>query len=206
MNKYSGSSYDKYNTIYPNNNEVLRPFRQTIYNSNLKVIMLFDEPYNNGEATGLPLHIDDSHHAILPRSKYQHNVYSFEKLLQAENTPYNILDITSWCNQGVLLYPMAMTSEHNKLNEHLTTWLPFTETLLMQIVFNNPNAILVTFTGNVSHSARKVVSGVNGNNKILNSPAAYNTQFDYKEFSEYNVLKRINDELSKRNEKTIKWI
>ncbi len=195
MNNYSGSAYDS-GIMYPNTNEVLKPFRQTT-NDKLKVLMVFEEPYNNGEATGLPLELDEYHKPLSERNRHQQSIEVFNKLLDKD------VKIIDWCNQGVLLCNLSLTSEHNKLNKHLTLWNDFSETLLSQLIFDNPNLIIVTFSSNIAFTIKKCLSTVRVDRLIYNSPPAYNTEYSYKEFKEYNVLNKLDMLLKTKNK--IQW-
>lgn len=197
MSKYSDSAYDE-KEMYPTKPDwIFKPFRQTLYNE-VKVLMLFDEPYNNGDATGLPLEL--GHKSYNKRSKHQADIDFFEELLRYY--PYQPLDVTKWCDQGVLMLHLSFTSEYKQLNKHLTEWLPFTETLIGQLLFDIPDLVVVTFSEQAKYSVNKLGYTITTLH-IINSPEAHN---NFIEFKEFDVLDKINKELVKLNKIQIEWI
>jgi uracil-DNA glycosylase len=97
-----------------------------------KVIWIGQDPYHNGQATGLCMGIKNP--PIPPTLRV------LNRSLEVETgSPINDLSLESWAKQGVLLLNASLTVEEKKPNSHVDLWRGFVSELLENILVNiNP--------------------------------------------------------------------
>jgi uracil-DNA glycosylase len=161
--EYMGKLMDKVReeyrlgTVYPEKPRVFRAFRETPWND-LRVVILGQDPYHNGSATGLAFanegevtspslrKIEDLHH----RYGIDHSHFCFDPSLE------------SWAKQGVLMLNTALTVKKGQAGSHTKYWKKFTEGVLKTIAENKPDCIFMLW-GNDAKSFKPVV----GNCRVL---------------------------------------
>ena len=125
--------------VYPQRKNVFRAFRECSP-TNLKVVILGQDPYHDGSAIGLAFGNNNEKLRISP---------SLKKILECVEREFNTLkideDITlqSWANQGVLLLNTALTVEKSKPKSHSKPWKLFTEFVVKYIAQNFPGTIFM---------------------------------------------------------------
>lgn len=106
---------------YPEPKNIFRAFEETSY-KNLSVVILGQDPYHDGNATGLCF---DCKNKVTPSMRSIQDAYQ-------DYNPYHfntdILEgkIDYWSKQGVLLLNTALTVEKGKPNSHKKYWDDFT--------------------------------------------------------------------------------
>lgn len=126
--------------IYPSSDKTWRAFVECPFDQ-LKVVWIGQDPYPNGEATGLAFEV----------AKEFEGTKSFDKILDAFNDCYpshfnvDLLsgNITPWANQGVLLLNTALSVEAGKPNSHKHYWEKFTQKLLSELYNYNKDLIFI---------------------------------------------------------------
>lgn len=131
---------------YPDYNNIFRVFNLTPYN-NLHTIILCQDPYFDGSATGIALGNS------VNTSKVSASLRVIEEAVIDYTNPdcnNRVFDysLESWCKQGILLLNTALTVEANKPNSHTLLWRTFMVKLLSNIDKSNPGLIWVLFGSN----------------------------------------------------------
>ncbi len=104
------SLYDN-KVIYPDKKNIFKALKLTDY-KDVKVVILGQDPYHNGQADGLAFSSNDMK---IPASLK--NI--FKELCADLNIDYpRNPDLTSWANNGVLLLNTALTVEKGKPDSH----------------------------------------------------------------------------------------
>ena len=116
-------------TIYPEKENIFRALR-LCPPSKTKVVILGQDPYHDGHATGLAFSNTD----LLYISPSLKNI-----LKEVENDVLDGFcldqdpDLTRWAEQGVLLLNTALTVEKKRPGSHTDIWKPFTQYLLTRL-------------------------------------------------------------------------
>ena len=124
--------YKLYNNkkVYPSPNNVFRCFKETPI-SLLKVVILGQDPYFNGRATGIAFANDENVLDISPsllqiKNSVEYSVYN-GLLIEFDTT------LLSWSKQGVLLLNSALTVEEFKPKSHSFLWKNFIKYVIKTI-------------------------------------------------------------------------
>jgi len=114
--------------LFPEPAEVFKAFRETPYDK-VKVVILGQDPYHDGNATGLAF---DCKKNITP---------SMARIIEGFSAQFpnhfstDIMDgnISRWSGEGVLLLNTALTVRKGDAGSHLSQWAPFTEQVILQL-------------------------------------------------------------------------
>jgi len=189
--------------IYPEAENIFRAFRMCPPDK-LKVVILGQDPYHDGSATGLAfsntnlLHISPSLRNIL--KEIENDMYDSLKIDQDP-------DLTRWAEQGVLLLNTALTVKKSAPGSHSELWKPFTEFVIKTLSEKVP-AVVYLLWG--AHAKSYVPLIDKRCNFILTSahpsPFSFHKGFSgNKHFSKTNeILKEVGKSLDKENYE-IKW-
>jgi len=188
----------KFGTIHPRaKHNIMRAFRECSYDT-LKVVILGENPYTNGSATGLAFGVSESSFYIPP---------SLEKIIEnVEKTLYKGLkldfDITleSWCKQGVLLLNSALTCG-NITNSHREKWQPFTKEVI-KTISNNKKGIIFMLWGNNAKSYAKYIDQ-NKHYVLEYHHPSYDARRNA--FWDCDHFGKANEILNENNKKGIRW-
>lgn len=115
--------------IEPDPAKVFHCFRSTPA-SELKVVILGQDPYADGSATGLAF-ANAEGRTLSPSLKVIKN--SVLSLANQEENPKFDQTLESWAKQGILLLNSALTVKRGNPGSHLLAWKPFIENLLTSI-------------------------------------------------------------------------
>lgn len=120
-------------SICPDVGKVFHCFRACDFD-NLKVVMLGQDPYFDGSATGLAFANDiykERFKSLSPSLKVIRD--SVLSLVDSKESPIFDPSLESWAKQGVLLLNSALTVKTGQPGSHLEAWKPFIERLLTGI-------------------------------------------------------------------------
>lgn len=199
---YLSDHYQKV-IIHPNKQDVFKCFKKCDP-SKLKVVILGQDPYYDGNATGLAFANDEDKLRMSP---------SLEKIKNTvERTVYNGLNfgfdqtLESWADQGVLLLNTSLTVQSGKPTSHFRIWDLFTKNILKIISKNFPGTIFVLW-GNKAQTYEKGKGydlSINCNVVKAIHPAAC---VHNKTFWTHNNFNEINNIIRDQNgeEFCIKW-
>ena len=104
---------------------------RTVQPKDIKVVILGQDPYPDGSATGLAFANDPSREGFKKLSPSLEVIKN--SVLSLSDNPENaIFDPTleSWAKQGILLLNSALTVKRGKPGSHSLAWKPFTERIL----------------------------------------------------------------------------
>lgn len=186
--------------IYPEIKNVFKTFK--LSPNNIKLVILGQDPYHNGNATGLCFSISKNCKKINPSLM---NIYK-----ELENEGFNPMktgDLSYLLKQGCFLYNTALTVRKDKPETHIDYWCNFTENLLQYISDNTKN-IAWLFLGKHAHNYNRF-SEKNGHISFTTShpsPFSANKKLGiYPAFLGSNVFIKINDFLEKNKKEKIYW-
>jgi len=150
-------------TVYPVPDDVFKAFRKCPLGK-LKVVILGQDPYHDGNATGLAF----SNRDLLCISPSLRNIFK-----EVENDCYDGLkldqdpNLERWAEQGVLLLNTALTVETGRPGVHAELWKPFTQFVLESISKECPAIVYLLWgahaKGYLEHISKE-------SNFILTSP------------------------------------
>lgn len=159
------------NTVFPETANIFRAFKECPPDQ-LKVVILGQDPYFDGSATGLAF---DNNYAkkggASPSLKkimkeiasdiYQTDLHGYSELKSNFNKTSVLEHLPK---QGVLLWNTALTVEQNKPLSHVELWAPFTD-LIIKAINRKPNIVWILWGAYAkSYSSRvgdthKVIEG-----------------------------------------------
>lgn len=116
--------------IEPSPERVFSCFKHTKA-ENLKVVILGQDPYFDGSATGLAFANTADRKVLSPSLKVIKD--SVLSLANSEETPIFDSTLESWAEQGILLLNSALTVRKGEPGSHMKAWRPFIERLLVAI-------------------------------------------------------------------------
>jgi len=187
-----------YPKIYPDQKNVFRAFRECPY-SKLSVVILLQDPYHDGSATGIAMANDADTDILSPslrivkdtisRTVYNSHEFDFDPTL------------ISWEKQGVILLNTALTVEDDKPLSHQVLWARFTELLLTKLSEVNSGIIYCLW----GKQAEKYAFLINWkSNTILT--CTHPVASAYKRIPwDCDHFIKINDQLKKFNNISITW-
>ncbi len=128
------------NRCYPSPGNVFRAFELTQFHD-LKVVILGQDPYHNGIATGLAFATSNGKMSPSLRNIVKELYDSYGLDVQKEfNT-----NLEHWARQGVLLINTSLTVREKKANSHKKIWEGFTEQVIRRIIANHKNIVFVAW-------------------------------------------------------------
>lgn len=136
--KYLDQEYKLHN-IYPKKENVFKAF-QLCDPSKLRVVIIGQDPYPNGQATGLAFANNEDTLSISPSLRH------IRKAVELNSDKINLdFDVTleSWAKQGVLLLNTALTVQYGQPNSHKKVWDKFTKFIIKFIGENFPGTIFL---------------------------------------------------------------
>lgn len=187
---------ENYN-IYPPNDLIFNAFNLTPFNQ-VKVIILAQDPYiRQGQAMGLSFSI--------PKGvKYPPSLKNIFKELKNDldiDIPANG-DLTQWSKEGVLLLNSILTVRARESMSHKDLgWEIFTDQIIRKLSKYKKNLIFVLW-GKKAQKKKELIDDSKHLILEANHPSpfsAYYGFFNCKHFS------KINEYLSKTNQKSINW-
>ena len=184
--------------MYPLIEKVFRAFIQP---KKIKVVLLGQDPYYNGNAVGLCFSIP-SGARINPSLM---NIYK-----ELSNSGYNVKkdgDLSHWKNQGVFMINTALTVEKNCAGEHLGIWYKFIEKVL-EYISDNIDNVCWLLMGSKALDMKKHVGNKTHELFITSHPVTYTAYKPLKQYPAFigsNVFKKINTFLKKNGKTKIKW-
>ncbi len=145
-------------TIFPAQVNIYKPFVVTDY-SNVKVIIVGQDPYSDGKATGIPFANCTSSYKFSP------SLLKIEETIKYEfpdKMKYLQYDLESWCKQGVLLINSGMTVRSGMPGSHIPYWKLFIKILLQELNARK-TGLIFCFWGNVAKDFKPLIE--TGKNK-----------------------------------------
>jgi len=212
LQKFVRKEREKY-TVYPDKKDVFRAFR-LCSPSDLKVVILAQNPYHDGSADGLAFSNGGDYQNISP--SLQNIFKEIENDLGFEQVAHDP-DLTRWAEQGVLLLNTSLTVREGGAESHLTIngkklWQKFTEKAIrMCSMLDQPTVFMLW--GNhakdyVEMDYNPPIDPLKEGNRILKAyhPAAEVYQnYDKVAFFGCNHFSQTNEFLKSHNITPINW-
>lgn len=135
---------DEYNTatVFPEKTNVFRAFRETPW-QDLRVVILGQDPYHDGSATGLAF----ANNLSLDNLKMSPSLRKIDKwhATGAIENSRLVMDasLEPWAKQGVLLLNTALTVRQKEAGSHTKYWKKFTHGVLETIAEWRPDCIFM---------------------------------------------------------------
>lgn len=148
--------------VYPDTRLTFRAFKMCQF-ADVRVVILGQDPYHDGSATGLAFANSDQISRMSP---------SLHWITKAIEHDYDTLcinfDVTlqEWANQGVLLLNTALTVEKGKAGSHVGLWDKFTKDFIQHLSEQKDNVIFVLW----GKKAQAYAKYIKGNSKIVSAP------------------------------------
>ena len=205
LNELVKSLYHNDNTVYPDKKDVFRAFKAT-NPKRLKVVIIGQDPYHDGNATGLAF---DCKNEISPSlsviASTIANTYVQREKIEIKNPDNVSFEITleNWAEQGVLLLNTKLTVEKGQPNSHSGMgWEQFAYEVIKginerytDIVFLLWGSFAISFKDFVDTQKHLVITS-----EHPAFAARHNMYWNT------NCFYGANDYLIKKGKKPIKWI
>jgi len=126
--------------IYPEQENVFKAFKECPY-SKLSVVILLQDPYHDGSATGIATANSNNTRILSPslkiiRDTIYREVYKLYSIGEAERLAIESQfdpTLVSWARQGILMLNTALTVEAGHPQSHQSYWSRFTELVLRKL-------------------------------------------------------------------------
>lgn len=180
-------------TVYPPAPVAYRAFKTCSF-TNTKVVILGQDPYHDGSATGL---------SFSTTRKLTPSLLVILKVLSSELgiNFFRSSDLTDWAQQGVLLLNTALSVEKGRPNSHKDIWIPFTDYVL-KVLKEKKESLVWMLWGN---QANAYANGIPNSHLVLSTihPAAtvYNRSLVFEP-----RFREANNYLDSRGLGMIEWI
>ena len=188
-------------TIYPPKQDVFKAFR-LCSPKDLKVVILGQDPYHDGSATGLAFSNPANKLSMSPSLKQIWNACE-----SATDTIAIDFDQTleSWAQQGVLLLNTALTVEKGRPNSHADRWKKFTDFIIRYISANHQATIFLLW-GRHAQAFKNVDKDLEKNCHVLEAEHPVAASYRGEKWK-CNHFKRVNEIITGMNGKgfDIKW-
>lgn len=186
--------------VYTNNEQVY-PEKHTIFEAfnhadltDLKVIIIGQDPYINGEANGLAFSVSGGR--LPPSLRNIFKEIEFEYGLK--RTDPNLRD---WAKQGCLLLNRTLTVLQSKSNSHSQHWLPFTEDLIRAINDKTNNVVFMLW-GSFAQQCEKYID----NKKHLILKHSHPSPLARKPFVGNGHFQKANEYLESHGKAPLVWV
>lgn len=170
----------------------------------LEVVILGQDPYPNGEGTGLAFANDPN--TLQPSSSLLKIIDCIEDSFDLPIAAKIDLSLESWARQGVLLLNSSLTVEYKKPGSHTAIWRPFTEHVINKLVsYRSGNPLIFVMMG------KQAQSFISPDMEFLHDvfrvahPASEVYNPTNKQFTSSKVFKHINDRLELAEKKPINF-
>lgn len=189
-------------TIYPSKGKVFKIFREVPYDK-LKVIILFQDPYHDGKATGIALAnepIEESEH-LSPSLR----IFMKEWDEDPGTGPIFNISLLPWCKQGVMFLNSALTVKKAEPLSHQHIWRPWTQRFLTSLSMEKTDLVYVLLGRKAQRWKDHII---NGSIIIAPHPAAEIYQEPYGKkagFYGSRIFSKINEQLKLKNKEEITW-
>lgn len=163
---------------YPEEEGVFRVLSKGI--ADVKVLLLGQDPYHNGSATGRAFEVENVQSAPNPSLRNMQTVLG------------HAIDFDSWESQGVLLLNTALTVAPGKPDSHTKEWKPFIHAVIHRIAERNPSTVLLCLGAKAYAFAGLFV----GRCVVSSHPSPLSWKKPFKEFPSFyegRVFDRVNE-------------
>jgi uracil-DNA glycosylase len=178
--------------FYPDIQDIFKAFNNLDYDK-IKVIILGQDPYYNGQADGL---------AFSCKTKIQPSLKNIFKALELDlniKKPNNY-NLDNWEKEGVLLLNSSLTVEPQVPLSHIKYWEDITDEIIKYISNNTKNKVFLLW-GNYAKSKIKYIDETN--HCIITG--CHPSPFNGHKFIGYKYFSQCNEYLINNNIEPINW-
>lgn len=187
-------------TIYPNKEDYFKALK-LINPKDIKVVLLNDEPYCNGQADGLAFSVSTNDITKIPDT-LQQIFNAIEEDVYANFRLQEDWCLERWVNQGVLLLNASLSVEKNKPNSHSNIgWKTFTSSIISYLSAQN-NPIIFVFIGEKTHSYEQLIEN---HHYTIRTEHPLDAIKEDRRWEHKNVFTIINKILKQNNNGSINW-
>ena len=148
--------------VYPDTKLTFRAFKMCQF-ADVRVVILGQDPYHDGSATGLAFANSDQSPRISPSLHWIVKALEHEYGTICLNFDYTL---EPWAKQGVLLLNTALTVAKGYAGSHVSLWDKFTKDFIQCLSKQKDNVIFVLW----GKKAQDYAKYIQGNNKIVTAP------------------------------------
>ncbi len=183
----------------PHKKNIFRIF-ELVKPKDIKVLIIGQDPYHtvvNNEPIANGISFSVNKNSRIPPSL--RNIYKeMEDDPKLNFSKPNHGDLSGWVKQGVFLLNSALTVEEGKPEKHVVLWLPFIEDVLKYL--KNLDIIYILLGAKAQYIRKYIKS----DSVILETthPSPFSAP---RGFSGSRIFSRCNEELQKKNLRTIEW-
>lgn len=186
--------------IAPLPSNVWRAFKETPYDE-LKAIVLGFSPYHTFTRDNQPV-ADGILMSCSITNKLQPSLENFYNALENElgivsNKNPNL---SSLCNQGILMLNLSLTVEKNKPGGHILQWLPFIKYLFEEVIITS--GMPVVLLGKESYKVKKYLSPFTW---IIETTHPASASYQGGEWNSEGMFTKVNTILKQNNNFEINW-
>lgn len=192
----------KTKTIYPEGSNVFRAFKETPF-TKVKVVILGQDPYHDGNATGLAF---DCGKYVTPTMREIQNGYNDQ---YPNNFATDILDgnLERWAQNGVLLLNTALTVRKGEAASHLKQWYPFTAEVIKALNRRNQEPyklppVVYLLWGKM---AQQYEALVDDSCPVIKTEHPVAGVYSKRKWKHENCFHTVNEKLIKLNVEPIEW-
>lgn len=183
--------------IYPPRNNIFNAFILCPFN-NIKVVILGQDPYFNGEAMGLSFSVSNS----LKTPSSLKNIF---KELKSDLNIDHQNDLSEWAKSGVLLLNTALTVEAGKPMSHANSgWTIFTDTIIHTISKNLNNVVFLLW-GKPAQSKINLIDTSKHHIITSSHPSGLSATRTNEPFIGSKCFSRTNNYLTSNGREPIDW-
>ena len=183
------------NKYYPEDSQIFRALNLTPLDK-VKVVILGQDPYYNGQANGLAFSVDNEEIPSSLKNIYKEVSENFNCEIPENG------DLTFWAKQGVLLLNSVLTVEAGNAGSHRKYgWEQFTDHII-KVLNNSRVGIVFMLWG---FSAKKKAKFITKNRHFV-LKAANPSTLTVKNFLGCKHFLECNNFLKKKNRQVIKWV
>lgn len=187
--------------IYPNAEDVFKAFELTKF-EDVKVVILGQDPYHDGSATGL---------AFSSKDTYTPSLRKINEGLQSDYKLKGIFvkkDLTDWAKQGVLLLNTVLTVVRGIAKSHANIgWEKFTTACIEKLIEDKTPKVFILWGKDAKETYMKACLGKYVTHiLVIEAEHPAFSSYRKKSWEHNNCFIRTNEFLKSNNLNEIKWI
>ena len=202
LGRYLKKEREKGKTIYPNSENYFKALKLTDY-YDVKVVIVGQDCYFNGEADGLAFSVSDEN-IINPPASLKHILDAIEEDIYSGFILDQDWNLERWAKQGVLLLNRVLSVEKGKPASHYNIgWEQFTNMVISSLNARKDNSeIVYILLGKKAQELENLISPVS---IILKAEHPAAASYNNRKWEHNNIFSRTNKILEENGQNKIKW-
>lgn len=184
--------------IYPPDELVFRAFEE-VAPQNVKVVILGQDPYPDGSATGLCF-------SVLPNRTTNKSLKNVMNALSNQGFAANTTELDAWASEGVLLLNTALTVSKGRPGAHMDVWSDFTNSVLTHLK-QRPQPIVWFLWGRPAEAAYDTLNVPAANHLVLRAvhPSPRNGDRFVEQMKRHPCFTEANEFLTQHGVTPVDW-